>query len=385
MKSFCPRLGGAALILVLTGLVTCGPKDGDGPRPEGAWAAISAGEAHTCGVLADGSLWCWGRNTHGQLGDGTTDSRSRPVRVELPGRAVLVAAGGAHTCAGLEDGSLRCWGQNHRGQLGDGSTVQKTTPVTVSGLFGTVALAAGHAHSCAIDQAGGAWCWGANLRGQLGLGNVPSPEMCEGTFPEPCSLTPQPVADLDDVTAISAGGDADSGHSCAVTGDNVGWCWGDNDDRQLGDTTLVAHNAPAEVELTDVTGIAAGSRHSCGVLGDQTAWCWGQEFGDPFWISVLENVSAVTAGGGFSCALLADETLWCWGEGSDGQLGNGTAEDRVIPVQVAGLQGVAQFSAGGGHACAITTAGDAWCWGRNADGQVGGTSQLASPLPVLIR
>jgi len=364
--------------------VACGPKDPNGPTPENdSWVHVAAGGRHTCATQVDGSVWCWGANEVGQLGDGSTLGGSRPRWVVLPDGVSVVAAGDAHTCVVGVAGGVWCWGKNNFGQLGDGTLANRAgpTPVTLPGL--AVHVAAGHAHTCAVGTGGQAWCWGANETGQLGIGNV-IPDTC-GSPAVACSPSPVGVEALWGVASIAAGGTADGSHSCAQLQDRSVWCWGDNTEEQLGDGGLISRNTPAELtDLFSVTGVTAGQRHSCATLVNGEAYCWGRGFGDPFWISALENVQSVHAGGDFSCSIIAGATAWCWGVNNVGQLGDGSNLDRVLPRQVTGVLGIVEIAAGGAHGCAVTDTGQLWCWGSNSDGQLSGTSQLNTNLPTRV-
>jgi alpha-tubulin suppressor-like RCC1 family protein len=130
--------------------------------------ALGGGGGHTCAVKTDGSLWCWGNNFYGQLGDGTYTSRNTPVQI-MSSEVSSVALGGYHTCAVKTDGSLWCWGLNDVGQLGDGTNTSKTTPVQIMSS-GVSSVALGYAHTCAVKADGSLWCWGRNNYGQLGDG-----------------------------------------------------------------------------------------------------------------------------------------------------------------------------------------------------------------------
>ncbi|MFN8489803.1 MAG: hypothetical protein U0350_19615 [Caldilineaceae bacterium] len=207
-------------------------------------SALATGWGHTCALLASGGVKCWGDNFSGQLGDGTTTNRPTPVDVAGLGRGVsALAAGAYYTCAlmaapsGL--GGIKCWGYNSSGQLGDGTTSNHLTPVDVVGLgSGVSALAVGAFHTCALtgesSSSGGIQCWGDNLSGQLGDGTTSN------------HLTPLDVVGLSSgVSALAAGWD----HTCALTtGDGVK-CWGNNYNGQLGDGTTTNRLTPVDVTV----------------------------------------------------------------------------------------------------------------------------------------
>src|SRR4249919_3497072 len=182
---------------------------------------IATGSYHTCARAANGTVRCWGDNSSAELGVGTTAQRPAPVQVSgLGGGIQAVAAKGLYTCALTATGTVRCWGDNSHGQLGDGTTIQRRSPVTVSGLSGVRAIAAANLHTCALTAAGAVLCWGDNSRGQLG----------DGTTTQ--RLTPVPVAGLGSgVRAISAGGDHSCAVTTAGAvfcwGDNIAGQLGD--------------------------------------------------------------------------------------------------------------------------------------------------------------
>jgi hypothetical protein len=179
-----------------------------GPR-----AKVGAGWGHTCAIKQDGSLWCWGRNDYGQLGDGTNTDKTTPV--QITSEVSSVALGGDHTCAVKTDGSLWCWGNNDFGQLGDGTNTSRTTPVQITSGVSSVAL--GLHHTCAVKTDGSLWCWGVNWYGQLG----------DGTNTDKTT----PVQITSGVSSVALG----RGHTCAVKTDGSLWCWGVNASGQLGD------------------------------------------------------------------------------------------------------------------------------------------------------
>jgi len=254
--------------------------------------AISAGGTHGCALKRNGTVWCWGGDWTGALGDGGVahqtclngDCSPTPVQVSGLTNAVAVSAGEGHNCALRADGTAWCWGDNSRAELGDGLFVHQAgafgdcspTPVQVSGLTNAVAVSAGGGHSCALRADGTAWCWGDDHYAELGDGGVAHPACLNGD----CSPTPVEVSGLTNAVAVSAGG----GHSCALRADGTAWCWGDNRQGALGDGALQHHachdgdcaSTPVHVSgLTGVASISAGYLSSCALGADGTAWCWG--------------------------------------------------------------------------------------------------------------
>jgi len=349
---------------------------------------VSAGNTHTCAVLANGTARCWGNNQYGSLGDSFTTNSASPVVVSGLTNAVGISAGGSHTCAVLENGTARCWGRNSVGQLGDGTITQRTAPVAVSGLTGVVGISAGWQHTCAVLGDGTARCWGSNADGKLG----------DGTTTQ--RTTPVVVSGLTGAMGISAG----EQHSCAVLGDGTARCWGNNDSGQLGDGTTTQRTTPVAVSgLTGAVGISAGRSHTCAVLGDGTARCWGSNgsgrLGDgsttqritPVVVSGLTGAVGISAGGEHTCAVLGDGTARCWGENGNGRIGDGTTNDRQTPRVVTGVSGSTMVSAGSGgglegHSCAVVNQGKhVKCWGDNSAGQLGDQSTTDRYTPVFIR
>ncbi len=259
-----------------------------GTGPLTGVVAVSAGEAHSCALKSNGQVRCWGDNSQGQLGDGTATDRLRPVAVSNPGGTANltdvaeVSAGGYFSCARLANGKARCWGSNFFGQLGDGTTVNRLRPVAVSNMSGTGALqevakvSAGRWHTCARLTNGQARCWGDNEDGQLG----------DGTTVD--RLRPVAVSNatggnaLQNVRKISAG----TWHTCAQLSSGQARCWGANAFGALGDGTTTSRLRPVTVSdpagtgaLTGVSGISAGEyRHSLALVDGDQARAWGYNF-----------------------------------------------------------------------------------------------------------
>jgi len=233
-------------------------------------AAISAGAEHTCALLEENTLRCWGENHQGQLGLG---SRGEPVSTPTPVQdlqAILsVSAGDHHTCALAANGVVWCWGKNAQGQLGLGSTEDRSQPSRVDDLKDVTSLSAGSAHTCALTRTGRVYCWGDNSAGQTGQDS------------EAAILRPMAVPGLPPVVSISAGGGQEGSHTCAVTKDGQVFCWGDNSAGQLGrEASSGRAPLPQLVKgLGAARQVAAGSRHSCSLNPEGAMHCWGNNSG----------------------------------------------------------------------------------------------------------
>ena len=353
----------------------------------GGVVALDARGFHTCALMVTGAVKCWGNNSFGQLGDGSTTDRAVPGDVVgLGGGITAIAAGGSHTCALNQSGGVQCWGLNNAGQVGDGTTTNRSTPVPVVGLgSGVAALSLGYYHSCALFVAGGVQCWGLNDRGQLGNGGGAG--------------SPVPVAVTDlatGVTAIAAG----YYHVCAIITGGAVKCWGWNAYGNLGDGSN--SNRPTPVAVSNlgsgVAAISVGAGHSCALLTLGGVKCWGYNFfgqvGDastsnrtaPVNVSWhTTGVLTVAAGASHSCAVTQGGAATCWGANADGQIGDGSTTNRTSATPVTGFDsGVAAVSTGAYHSCALTSSGGVWCWGRNSGGQLGNNSTTNSSLPVAV-
>ena len=347
---------------------------------------IGIEELSACGqsvlIGSDGILYTWGLNDTGQVGDGAEgDSRARPVAIAGVKNPVAVAAGYMHTVAADGSGSVYAWGSNFAGQLGNGGREKSGAPIRVSGLNGVKALAAGMFHSMAVDGSGALYTWGTSLYGELGLGSVGE------------QLTPAVVGSLSSgVTALSAGmfhsmairsgilytwgmneyGQLGSGgtdkrdtpgalnlgtavtyaqagaySSFAITNDSKLWAWGRNERGQLGDGTRVNRTAPVRI------------------LG-------------------VERPVQISCGSTHTLALDSSGDVWAWGDNSYGQLGTGDSTARLTPVKVAFDVPVRYVAAGEYHSLCVDESGEIWVWGDNTYGQFAMSDIDGSPRPLKI-
>jgi hypothetical protein len=256
-----------------------------------------------------------------------------PVSVSGLSGITAITLGDAHACALTNQGTVQCWGDNSVGELGNGSTVaQSSTPVTVSGLSGIKAIAAGGSRTCALSDLGTVQCWGDNDEGQLGNGSVIN-----------YSSVPVAVSGLSGIVAISGGAGA-----CALTGQGFVYCWGPNDVGELGigSTSTTSSSVPVMVPgLSGVTAIAMGSLVSCAIVGTTSVQCWGFNLSgqlgnssaaphqfSPIAVSVISVPLAIAPSFYSTCFLSAQHVVECWGNNLYGQLGNGSTVNSLTPV-----------------------------------------------------
>lgn len=375
-------------VLSVLGAATIACADPAAPdRPTLKLAVISASN-HTCGLTSDGVPLCWGNNADRQLGDGTAAPRYAPVRA-VSGAFGSITAGLRHTCALSPAGAAHCWGQNSLAQLGDGSTAERTGAVTVAGALTFVRLEAGMLHTCGIATGNAAYCWGQNTGGMLGDGSVEQ------------RAAPVAVAGGHTFVDVVAGAQ----HSCALTAQGAAWCWGDNADGRLGLGGAADFAAGDDVHATPapVSGglvfasLSLSDAHTCGLAVTGTVYCWGLndegQLGDgttenrstPTPVAGDHTFAAVSAGFSHTCGLTPGGVAWCWGFNLSGAAGDRTrTSPRMTPVAVAAEGRTFTAIASAQHTCALAADASTWCWGRNNLGQLGDFSLTDKDRPVAV-
>ena len=340
--------------------------------------SIAASGGHSCGVSGNGRIYCWGLNTHGQLGDLTTINRSTPVRVDGTFRYRSVALGHRHSCAIGIDGALRCWGSNEGGQLGTGNYTNRSSPGLVLGLSGVSQVSSGQSHTCAVESDGDVHCWGFNAQGQLGTGT-------RNDAPSPVRVLNLPLA-----SSVGTG----LYHTCALSNAGEVSCWGENLFGQLGNGTTDDSNTPVSVTLpAPAQALVVGAVHACALTVAGEAYCWGDneygQLGDgtsgnsrptPVRAAAGRTFASLSSRGWYTCGREASGSVYCWGDNIDGQLSAGVTDAiSTEPLLVSG-GGVSMVAAGYFHTCAMR--GDnAFCGGWNEYGQLGdGTTTDRSTL-----
>jgi alpha-tubulin suppressor-like RCC1 family protein len=377
---------------LLVGLFATGWRSGTRAQPSAPASnatlqvrLVGVGRSHTCAIMPDGLLRCWGANNVGQLGVGDDVPRLVPTTVPGLSNVVFVSLGLLHTCAVTLDGSVFCWGASSRGQVGDGTTQTRSLPVLVKGLGPARKVQCGKEHSCAEMKDGTAMCWGSNVVGELGDGTKidrPIPTLVRG---------------VTGIRKLSVGGGQ---HACAALTTGSVMCWGSNARGQLGSKAGADSATPAQVEGLALAGkVFVGVDHSCALMADATVQCWGaNDFGQlgdgttsqrdaPVLVPGLANVDSLGSGWRTTCAAVSNGVVDCWGANDHGQLGLGRVGGfETRPLAVPGLRHAGgETSIKGEHVCTLADDGTLRCWGWNDEGQLGDGTKEDRASPVVIR
>lgn len=367
-------------------LGACGGGDGGSSGPTAnsrATPMLAGGANQTCSLAANGTVQCWGINSVGQLGNGTTTSSTTPAPVSGISTAVRIAAGHDHSCAVLGSGAVQCWGNNFSGQLGNGTNASSAEPVTVSGISQATWVAVAMFHSCAVISNGTVQCWGRNFEGELGNGNNLD------------SNIPVTVTGIGSATMVAS----DFSHNCALLREGTVQCWGYGFMGQLGNGARnVTNTTPVTVSgISNATAIAVGGYHTCALLSDQTVRCWGSnENGQlgigmssietpnssiPVPVNGVSSAIALSSGNNYSCALISDGTLKCWGLIIDGGKIFVFREFSNAPVSISGIANASAVSVARGGVCVLINDGTVQCWGMRPLGD-GTMNDSHTPVTV---
>ena len=322
---------------------------------------VTSGGYHSAALTSNGRLFTWGRNDYGQLGDGTTVSKSTPTEITnrfslaTEDKIIQVSLGGSHSAALTSEGRLFTWGRNDNGQLGDGTTVSKSTPTEITSRISLatedkiIQVSLGYSHSAALTSNGRLFTWGRNDYGQLGDGTTVSKST-------PTEITNRfSLATEDKIIQVSLGGS----HSAALTSEGRLFTWGRNDNGQLGDGTTVSKSTPTEIT----------SRIS---------------------LATEDKIIQVSLGEYHSAALTSEGRLFTWGRNDNGQLGDGTTVSKSTPTEITSRISLAtedkiiQVSLGYSHSAALTSNGRLFTWGRNDYGQLGDGTTVSKSTPTEI-
>lgn len=358
---------------------------------------IAEGGSFTVVLCADGTAQAWGANYVGQLGDnGTGDNSPVPVDVYAIDNLKTIASGTTFSLALKNDGTVWAWGENMNGGCGDGTTITRFAPVQVYGpdsisfLDEVIDIAAGNQVGIALKADGTVWSWGATIHGCAG----------DGGGLGISHLYPVQVVGLDgvgfleDVIQIEA-----SNYSVyALKSDGTVWAWGENVEKQLGDGTEINRLTPIQIPgLTDIENITAGTACAYAIKSDGTVWGWGANdygklgtgasdltYSTPVQMVDVEGAVAAAAGQHFVMILTNEGAVFTCGNNSDGQLGDGTVENKSTAIGLVGLDGIIEIAAGGKTAVVLDNDGNIYAWGDNMVGQIGdGTlSDKWTPTPV---
>jgi len=359
---------------------------------------IAAGTYNGCAILENQSMVCWGDNEYGQLGDGTTTGSAVPIYVNVAANEtpVEVTVGQVTACALMESGNIYCWGSGYYGKMGNGEpwnddyvNTEMRQVLLPEGQGGqTVSISGGHI--CTILNNGDVYCWGRGNQGQLGYGGTSN-----RNIPAKVNLPGQRSA-----IAISTG----TFMTCAITTDGMGYCWGENDEGQLGNgTTNSRQMTPVEVLFpsgyTPVS-ISAGDDFACALMDNRKVMCWGEnndgrlgqgplatdDETTPVWVSMENSETAhfLDIGTKSACMILDSEETKCWGTNEEGQIGQGDTDIDYYstPTEVNGSYDFVALSINSDTICAITSNAEGYCWGDNEAGQTGrGSIDTNEPTP----
>jgi len=347
------------------------------------YIAVSAGDGHTVALMEDGTVWAWGINTSGQIGNGDRGVVKSPTKIDGLSNIIAIDANRDFTLALRSDGTVWAWGGNEFGVLGDDLPNRSFVPLKITGLNNIIAVAAGDTHCAAVSKDGTVFTWGRNAFGQLG----------NGTGYKKTSIITQ-VSGVSNIKAVAVG----KRHTLALKSDGTVWAWGNNEEGQLGTNPGSREDTGIASQIKGFTGaiaISAGEYHSAALMDDGTVWIWGSnEYGQlakstkqsvtvPTLVDGLTNIKSIALGRRHSVVLKNDGTVWTWGGNNSGQLGTGNSDISINPTQVNGLSNIASISTHVFSTTALDTSGKLWTWGDASGSSPQRVLYKATEAPVV--
>jgi len=376
---------------------------------------IAAGYYATCAFTSDDQVSCWGYNGYGQLGNNSTAQSRVPVAIDtsgaISGKTIKsISFNWTHVCAAYDDNHVYCWGGDDFGQLGIGSTsISKvaaavdssyTPPAILSGLTNT-AVSSGYYNACSLTSGGQVYCWGYNTLGQVGNNTTDNSYV-------PSAVYTAGALSGKTIKSISTGW----ANNCAIASDDQVYCWGDGFYGALGNNTTVLSKVPVATDTTGVLSgktiksVSTGYYATCVIASDDLAYCWGYNTNgglgnnsttqskvpvavDTTGVLSGKTIKSISVGQYYTCAIASDDLAYCWGNNSNGQLGNNSTTQSLVPVAVntAGVlsgKTMKSISTGYNHTCAIASDDQVYCWGYDLYGQLGNNSTTQSTVPVAV-
>ncbi len=317
----------------------------------------------------------------------TSEGVTSTLQLTVASSIQALALGSDNSCVLRTNGTVLCWGRGDLGAVGDGANSDRLVPTAVSGGLVFTSLTGSGNRNCGITVAGRLYCWGSNNDHGLGIGPLAS---------TPASVNVPTASDVTLTTFVQVSS-SQRGHLCALTTGGVRYCWGDNDNVELGNGLAVDIVRPDAVAPPLFASLAMGNWHGCALAAGGVPWCWGFNAmgaaGNGTFIT--GNVPTPVVGShlfthlavlqGATCGLKADGTTWCWGEGNFGVFGDGTAGAvRSTPAITTGAPAFVELRGTSQHICGRTAAGEVWCWGLNVDGQLGDGTTTTRLVPTKV-